>query len=71
MSGLGAGHVREIPLKSGLEARFAWLTRDKAERSDMSSQSLWNPAKGPDMFGLTCVFGGRIDFCYFALHQLT
>jgi hypothetical protein len=62
MSGLGAGHVREMPLQSGLEAGYAWLTQEKAERSDMSSQSLWNPARGPDMSGLTGVFGGRIDF---------
>jgi hypothetical protein len=36
MSGLGARYVWEMPLKSGLEARYAWLTRKKAERSDMS-----------------------------------
>jgi hypothetical protein len=36
MSGLGAGHVREMPLESGLEAGYAWLTREKAERPDMS-----------------------------------
>jgi hypothetical protein len=46
MSRLGAGHVWEMPLESGLEARYAWLARDKAERQDMSSQSLWNPARG-------------------------
>jgi hypothetical protein len=62
MSGLGAGHVQEMPLESGLEAEYAWLTQEKAERSDMSGQSLWNPASGPDMSGLTGVFGGRIDF---------
>jgi hypothetical protein len=62
MSGLGARHVGEMPLKSGLEARYAWLTREKVERSDMSGQSLWNSARGPDMSGLTRVFGGRIDF---------
>jgi hypothetical protein len=37
----------------------------------MSSQSLWTPARGPDMSGLIGVFGGRIDFSCFALHQLT
>jgi hypothetical protein len=37
MSGLGAGHVREMPLESGLEAGYTWLTREKAERPDMSS----------------------------------
>jgi hypothetical protein len=37
MSGLGAGHVQEMPLESSLEAGYAWLTRDKAERPDMSS----------------------------------
>jgi hypothetical protein len=37
MSALGAGHVLEMPLKSGLEARYDWLTRGKDERSDMSS----------------------------------
>jgi hypothetical protein len=38
---------------------------------DMSVQSLYNPARGSDMYGLTGVFDGRIDFCCFALHQLT
>jgi hypothetical protein len=58
-----------MPLKSGLEAEYAWLTREKAERldmsglgPDMSGQSIWNPARGPDVSGLTGVFGGRIDF---------
>jgi hypothetical protein len=37
MSGLEAGHVREMPLEFGLEAGYACLTREKAERSDMSS----------------------------------
>jgi hypothetical protein len=36
MSGLGAGHVREMPLESGLEAEYAWLTQKKAEKPDMS-----------------------------------
>jgi hypothetical protein len=36
MSGLCAGHVRKMPLKSGLEVGYAWLTRDKAERLVMS-----------------------------------
>jgi hypothetical protein len=36
MSRLGAGHVREMPLESDLEAGYAWLTRGKAERPDMS-----------------------------------
>jgi hypothetical protein len=36
MSGLGAGHAREMPLESSLEVRYAWLTQEKAERSDMS-----------------------------------
>jgi hypothetical protein len=40
MSELGAGYVQEMPLESGLEARYAWLTREKAERPDMSGQSL-------------------------------
>jgi hypothetical protein len=35
MSGLGGGHVREIPLESSLEVGYAWLTQEKAERSDM------------------------------------
>jgi hypothetical protein len=48
MSGLEAGHVQKMPLESGLEARYAWLTREKGER--------------PDMSGLTGVFSGRIDF---------
>jgi hypothetical protein len=69
MSGLGAGHVQEMALESGLEIGYAWLTQEKAERPDMSrlgpdmsGQSLWNPARGPDMSGLTGVFGGIIDF---------
>jgi hypothetical protein len=40
MSGLEGGHVWEMPLESGIELGFAWLTREKAERSDMSGQSL-------------------------------
>jgi hypothetical protein len=36
MSGLGARHVRKIPLKSDLEAKYAWLTQEKSEWSDMS-----------------------------------
>jgi hypothetical protein len=35
MSGPGALYVQEMPLESVLEAGYAWLTRDKAERSDM------------------------------------
>jgi hypothetical protein len=45
--------------------------RDKEEGSDMSGQNLWNLDRGPDMSGLTGVFGGRVDFLCFALHQLT
>jgi hypothetical protein len=37
MSGLGAGHVREMPLESSLETGYAWLTREKAERLGMST----------------------------------
>jgi hypothetical protein len=58
-----------MTLESSLEAGYAWLTQEKAERPDMSglgpdmsSQSLWNPARGLDMCGLTGVFSGRIDF---------
>jgi hypothetical protein len=36
MSELGAGHVQEMPLEFDLEAGYAWLTRDKAKRPDMS-----------------------------------
>jgi hypothetical protein len=36
MSRLGVGHVQKMPLKSGLEAGYAWLTREKAKRPDMS-----------------------------------
>jgi hypothetical protein len=61
MYGLGAGHVWEIPLEFSLGAGYGWLTWEKVERPDMSSQSLLNPARGPDMSGLTGVFGGRID----------
>jgi hypothetical protein len=44
---------------------------DKAERPDMSDQSLCNLARRPDMSGLIGVFCGRVDFLCFALHQLT
>jgi hypothetical protein len=78
MSGLGAGHVREMPLESDLETGYALLTQEKAERSDMSGlgadifgQSLCNPTRGADMSGLTGVFCGRINFLCFTLHQLT
>jgi hypothetical protein len=37
----------------------------------MSDQSLWNPASGRDMSGLTEVFDSMINFLCFALHQLT
>jgi hypothetical protein len=36
MSGLGAGHVQKMPLESGREVGYAWLTQEKAERPDMS-----------------------------------
>jgi hypothetical protein len=36
MSGLGVRHVHEMHLESGLEAGYAWLTREKAERPVMS-----------------------------------
>jgi hypothetical protein len=36
MSGLGAEHAREMPLESGLDVRYVWLTQEKAERPDMS-----------------------------------
>jgi hypothetical protein len=36
MSGLGVGHVHEMHLESGLEARYTWLTHEKAERPVMS-----------------------------------
>jgi hypothetical protein len=36
MSELGAGHVREMPPEYSLEAGYAWLTQEKAERPDMS-----------------------------------
>jgi hypothetical protein len=36
MSGLGVGHVWEMPLESGLEAEYVWLTWEKAKRPDMS-----------------------------------
>jgi hypothetical protein len=62
MSGLGTGHVREIPLKSGRETGYAWLTWEKAERPGISDQSLRNPTRGSDMSGLIGVFGARIDF---------
>jgi hypothetical protein len=39
MFGLEAGHAREMPLKSSLEAGYAWLTYEKTERPDMTC--LW------------------------------
>jgi hypothetical protein len=58
-----------MPLESGLEARYAWLTQDKAEGSDMSGLGaghVWpeslESGSGLDMSGLTGVFCGRIDF---------
>jgi hypothetical protein len=36
MFGLRAEHVREMPLEPDLEAGYAWLTQEKAERSHMS-----------------------------------
>jgi hypothetical protein len=35
MFGLGAGHVQEMPLESGLRTEYVWLTQEKAERADM------------------------------------
>jgi hypothetical protein len=39
MFGLEAGHVREMPLEFDLEARYAWLSQEKAEMPDMSRVS--------------------------------
>jgi hypothetical protein len=36
MSGLRAGHIQKMPLESGLKVGYAWLTREKAERPDMT-----------------------------------
>jgi hypothetical protein len=36
MSGLGAGHVREMLLESGLEAGYDWLNQENTKRPDMS-----------------------------------
>jgi hypothetical protein len=33
---LGARHVWKMPQESRLEAGYAWLTQEKAERPDMS-----------------------------------
>jgi hypothetical protein len=35
MSRLGAGHVQKMPLESGIEAEYVWLTQKKAERPNM------------------------------------
>jgi hypothetical protein len=51
-----------MSLEFGLEAGYAWLTWDKAERPDMFDQSLWNLAREADISGLIGVFSGRIDF---------
>jgi hypothetical protein len=40
MAGLGAGHVREIPLESGLEAGYAWLTQKNSEAGHVWPESL-------------------------------
>jgi hypothetical protein len=37
MSGLGTEYIGEMHLESSLEGGYAWLTQEKAERSDMSS----------------------------------
>jgi hypothetical protein len=42
MSGLGARHVREMHLEFSLEAGYAWLTQEKAERPDMSALGAGN-----------------------------
>jgi hypothetical protein len=36
MSELGAEHVWEMHLESGLGVRYVWLTQEKTERLDMS-----------------------------------
>jgi hypothetical protein len=36
MPRLEAEHVQEMALEPGQGAKYAWLTRDKAERQDMS-----------------------------------
>jgi hypothetical protein len=53
MSGLGGEHVREMPLESDLGAGYVWLTREMPleSRPDMSGQSIWNLARGPDISG--------------------
>jgi hypothetical protein len=49
--------------------RICLVNSKKDEMSDMSDlganmsgQSLWNSVRGPDMSGLTGVFGGKIKF---------
>jgi hypothetical protein len=68
MSGLGGGHVWEIPLESSPEAGYTWLTQEKAKRPDMSGLGWTCPARvsgirlGAGYVNLTGNFGGRIDF---------
>jgi hypothetical protein len=49
--GLGAGHVREMPLEFGLGTRYVRSGTSSLRnwvRSDMSGRSHWNPAIEPD-----------------------
>jgi hypothetical protein len=35
MSGVGAEHIPEMPMESGLEAGYAWLAQEKAKMPNM------------------------------------
>jgi hypothetical protein len=57
-----------MPLKSGLEVGYAWLTREKAEMPDMSGPGVGyirpeslESGYGADLSGPTRVFSGSID----------
>jgi hypothetical protein len=51
MSGLGAGHVREMPLKSGIGAGYDWLNWEKTERPNMSGLGAGQVRPEPLEFG--------------------
>jgi hypothetical protein len=69
LSGLGVGHVLKMPLKSGLEVGYAWLTQEKTESLNMSGMGAEHvqPESLESGYGARYVwpdriFVGRIDF---------
>jgi hypothetical protein len=45
MSGLRVGHVREMPLKSGIEAGYACLSLESTTKNACQARHIW-----PDMY---------------------